>query len=97
MPQPHRTDMKFPSQALPDPAPAPPPGLEELSTLLISWLKYGVLIAGVIMILICAGMVILGRRNRNQIATEGVLGFVWVLGGLAMASVTAGLVAIFAL
>lgn len=81
----------------PNPGPAAPPGLENLSTLILSWLKWGVLVAGVAGILICAGMIIVGRRNRNQLAADGVLGSVWVMAGLALASAAAALVGVFSL
>ncbi len=80
----------------PNPAPAAPPGVGELAEQLISWLKWGVLAAGMVGILICAGMIILGRRQRSGLAQEGLLGSVWVLGGLALASVAALVVGAFA-
>lgn len=74
-----------------------PPGLATLTNTVIGWIKWGVLAAGVIGILICAGMIILGRRHHNQMAIEGMIGGAWVLGGLAMASVAAVLVGAFKL
>ncbi|MCU1650987.1 MAG: hypothetical protein JWQ60_2136 [Pseudonocardia sp.] len=78
--------------AIPNPGPVAPPGLADITNTLLGWLKWGLLVAGVGGILICAGMIILGRRNRNQMATDGVLGSVWVLGGLALASAAGVLV-----
>jgi cytosine/uracil/thiamine/allantoin permease len=46
-------------------------------------------------ILICAIMLIIGRRNRSATAYEGLVGSAWVLGGLALASVAALLVGAF--
>jgi hypothetical protein len=80
---------------IPNGSPTPPPGLATLTNTVVGWIKWGVLAAGVIGILICAGMIILGRRNRNQMAIEGMIGGAWVLGGLAMASVAAVLVGAF--
>lgn len=80
----------------PNPAPAPPPGLGELTEQVISWLKWGVLAAGMVGILLCAAMIILGRQRRSGLAQEGLLGSLWVLGGLALASVAALLVGAFA-
>jgi hypothetical protein len=71
---------------------APPDGFAEKAAELIGWLKWGVLAAGVVGLLICAMMIVLGRRNRNQMAFEGLIGGAWVLGGLLIASVAATLV-----
>lgn len=80
---------------VPDPAPAPPPGLGELAGQLLGWLKWGVLVSGILGILICALMLIIGRRNRSATAYEGLVGSAWVIGGLALASVAAMLVGAF--
>jgi type II secretory pathway component PulF len=85
----------LPSFDLEEPQPEAPPGLDQLTDTLLAWLKWGVLVAGIGGLLICAGMIILGRRNRNQMATDGVLGSLWVLGGLALASAAATLVGVF--
>ena len=58
-------------------------------------MKWGVLVAGVIGILVCAIMIILGRRNRSATAYEGLVGSAWILGGLALASVAAVVVGAF--
>lgn len=80
---------------VPNPPPSLPPGLDFFSDTIIGWLKGGLAAAGVVGLLICSLMVILGRRNRNQMATEGVLSAVWVAGGLVLGSSAALLVAIF--
>lgn len=83
------------SGAVPDPAPIAPPGFADLAGDLLGWLKWGVLVAGVLGILICALMLIIGRRNRSATAYEGLVGSAWVIGGLALASVAALLVGAF--
>jgi hypothetical protein len=80
----------------PNPPPQAPPGIGELADQVIAWLKWGVLAAGMVGILVCAGMIIIGRRRRGGLAQEGLVGSVWVLGGLALASVAAVLVGAFA-
>lgn len=82
------------SQA-PNPPPAPPPGLAALADQILGWLKWGVLFAGVLGILVCAVMLIIGRRNRSATAYEGLVGSAWILGGLALASVAAVIVGAF--
>lgn len=81
--------------AVPDPGPTAPPGFAELAGNLLGWLKWGVLVAGVLGILVCALMLIIGRRNRSATAYEGLVGSAWVIGGLALASVAALLVGAF--
>ena len=81
--------------AVPNPPPTAPPGLEELAGELLGWLKWGVIVAGVLGIFVCALMLIIGRRNRSATAYEGLVGSAWVIGGLALASVAALLVGAF--
>jgi hypothetical protein len=85
-----------PSQDAPDPPPKAPPGIGALAEELIGWLKWGALVAGVIGMLICAGMIVVGRRRRGRLAHDGLIGSAWVLGGLALASTAALLVGTFA-
>lgn len=80
---------------VPDPGPVAPPGFAELAGNLLGWLKWGVLVAGVLGLLVCALMLIIGRRNRSATAYEGLVGSAWVIGGLALASVAALLVGAF--
>ncbi|WP_300011122.1 hypothetical protein [Pseudonocardia sp.] len=81
--------------SVPNPPPVAPPGLGELAGELLGWLKWGVIVAGVLGIFICALMLIIGRRNRSATAYEGLVGSAWVIGGLALASVAALLVGAF--
>lgn len=87
--------MRAPQQGAPNPPPAPPPGLDALAAQLLGWLKWGVLVAGVLGILVCAVMIIIGRRNRSATAYEGLIGSAWILAGLALASVAAVIVGAF--
>jgi hypothetical protein len=81
----------------PDPPPAAPPGLTPIMNLLLSWMKWGVVGVGVIGLLTCAMMIIIGRRNRSATAYEGLVGAAWVLAGLGLASVAALVVGAFQL
>lgn len=83
-------------QQVPDPSPAPPPGkLQGLFNTVLGWMKWFLVVAGVAGLLICAGMIILGRRQRNAVATEGLISIPYVLGGLALVSAAAGIVGAF--
>lgn len=78
------------------PAVAPPAQLVTDIETIIGWAKWGVLACGVIGLLICSGMMILGRRSRSQFSADGAAGIPWVLGGLALAATAAGIVGVFA-
>jgi hypothetical protein len=60
--------------------------------MLLGWLKWVGIIAGVVGLGICAIMMILGRRNRSNMAVDGASGIPWVLGGLSLISLASGLV-----
>lgn len=81
----------------PDPSPTAPPGLDALATQIIGWLKWGVIVAGMIGMMICSSMIIMGRRQRSATAYEGMIGSAWILGGLALASAAGMLVGAFSL
>lgn len=77
---------------VPNPGPAAPPGMAEPAAQLISWMKWVGIIAGLIGFGMCAIMMILGRRNRSNMAVDGATGIPWVLGGLSTLSLAAGVV-----
>ena len=79
----------------PDPAPQAPPGLTRPVTTIIAWGKWGVLVCGVAGLLICAGKMAIGHRNRATFAADGATGVPWVLGGLSLAAVAAAIVSVF--
>ena len=83
------------AQRPPNPPPAVPPGLGAFADQILGWMKWGVLVAGVLGILTCAIMIILGRRYRSATAYEGLVGSAWILAGLALASVAAVIVGAF--
>ena len=84
------------SDTAPNPPAQAPPGIAELADQIIGWLKWGVLVAGLLGVLVCAGMIIFGRRHRGGLAQEGLVGSLWVMGGLTLASLAAVLVGAFA-
>ncbi len=77
---------------VPNPAPAPPPGLDKTANLFLAWLKWGGIVAGVAGLMICGIMMAVGRRNRHALAADGAAGLPWVLGGLSIVVLAAGLV-----
>ena len=79
----------------PNPAPVAPPGLDTTVNTILSWMKWTGGAGGVAGMFICAGMIIFGRRNRNAMATDGLVGAAWVVGGLSLAAATPALVSVF--
>lgn len=77
---------------IPDGDPALPEGVAEFFSQLIGWAKGAVLALGVLGIIACGGMMIIGRRNRSATAVDGAAGIPWVLGGLFLASAAATIV-----
>jgi hypothetical protein len=90
-----RRDVPAVLAAVPNPAPQAPPGLTGPVTTLIAWGKWGVLICGVAGLLICAGKMAIGHRNRATFAADGATGVPWVLGGLSLAAVASAIVSVF--
>ena len=77
--------------------PSPPPlGMDALADQVLGWLRWGVLAAGVLGMLACAAMVLVGRRRRGGLVQDGLVGSLWVLTGLTLASLAAVLVGAFA-
>jgi hypothetical protein len=78
--------------SVPNPRPVAPPGMAAPAGLLLGWLKWAGLVSGVVGLGMCAIMMILGRRNRSNMAVDGASGIPWVLGGLSLMTLSAGLV-----
>ncbi|HEU5023623.1 MAG TPA: hypothetical protein VFV01_01755 [Spirillospora sp.] len=88
-------DGSGPGVQVPNPPPAPPPGLDAKMNTLLAWGKWGVLICGVAGLFICAGQMAIGRKNRSTFAADGATGIPWVLGGLSLAATAAPIVGVF--
>ena len=80
---------------IPDPAPMPPPGLTGQVSIILGWIKWGTIIAGVIGLMVCALMMIVGRRSRSTVAADGAAGIPWVLLGLMLAAASSAIVGVF--
>lgn len=78
---------------VPNPAPIAPPGMEKPAAMLLGWMKWIGLIAGLVGFGISALMMIIGRRNRSSMAVDGAAGIPWVLAGLSLITLSSGLVA----
>ncbi|MFI5845600.1 hypothetical protein ACIA8K_38440 [Catenuloplanes sp. NPDC051500] len=83
-----------PTPLVPDPTPVPIPGLAPVAETFLAWGKWVLVVAGVLGMFICGGMMILGRRNRSATAVDGAAGIPWVLGGLTLAAVGATIVGV---
>jgi hypothetical protein len=77
---------------VPDGDPALPAGVDAFFSQLIGWSKGTVLALGVIGMIVCGGMMVIGRRNRSSTAVDGAAGIPWILGGLFLASSAAAIV-----
>ncbi|WP_226351780.1 hypothetical protein [Pseudonocardia sp. ICBG601] len=80
----------------PDPPPQRPPGkLGDFVDQIIGWFKWGLIAAGVVGLLVCAAMIVIGRKRNHAMAIDGLTGTLWVVGGLALAAGASGIVAVF--
>ena len=80
---------------VPNPPVQAPPGLTAPVNTILGWGKWGVLVCGVAGLLICAGKMAIGHRNRATFAADGATGIPWVLAGLSLAAVAAAIVGVF--
>jgi hypothetical protein len=85
-----RAYVTFASQA-PNPNPTAPPGLQDAANTFLGWMKWVGLIAGVAGLMACGIQMAAGRRNRSSMAADGATGIPWVLGGLTLISLSAGI------
>jgi len=69
---------------VPNPGPQAPPGLEKPATTLIAWLKWGGMFAGVAGLIGCGLQMMVGRRNRSNMAVDGAAGIPWVFSGMVL-------------
>lgn len=79
----------------PNPAPSVPDGMAGPVNQIIGWGKWIVMALGVIGLLFCAGQMIMGRKNRHQMAADGATGIPWVIGGVSLIALSAPLVDAF--
>lgn len=78
---------------VPNPAPADPTGGSAGITLLLSYVKWGALIACAIAALASGGMMAIGKlSNRPDTAEKGKSAFIWSLGGVIATAIAIPLV-----
>lgn len=82
---------------IPDPQPQVPAAFQNYADLAVGILKYFLIVGGVIGLLLCGIMIALGRRQRSQLSQQGLFDTGYVLLGLAVGSVAASVVGIFAI
>ncbi|MDX2841030.1 hypothetical protein PV377_18975 [Streptomyces ipomoeae] len=75
-----------------DAPPASPPGMETILPEWVGWAKYVAIGAGILGLIACGIMMMVGRRNRSHLSAEGASGLLWVLGGLSVVTLAAGVV-----
>jgi hypothetical protein len=80
------------AQAVPEPEPAPPPGLESLGQQVVDWSFWIAIIAALVGFALVAIKMAIGQRGRSQMAADGASGIPWVIGALFLISSASALV-----
>lgn len=80
---------------IPNPPAGVPLQFRGFGDLVVSALKWGLIVCGVAGLLACSIMIVIGRRDRNRLAQQGIFDTVYVLLGLAIGSMAATLVGMF--
>ncbi|EXU86571.1 hypothetical protein [Streptomyces noursei] len=75
-----------------DAPPSAPPGMETVFPEWIGWGKWIAIGLGILGLIACGIMMMIGRRNRSHLSAEGANGLLWVMGGLSVVSLAAGVV-----
>ncbi len=68
-----------------------PPGLDDVALTFLGWAKWIGGIAGVAGIIVIAIMMMIGRRNRSQLAADGLSALPWIVGGFILIGLSATL------
>lgn len=75
-----------------DKAPEAPPGMNGVFPQWVGWAKWIAIGCGIIGTIACGVMMMVGRRNRSHMSAEGAAGLLWVMAGLSVVSLAAGVV-----
>ncbi|WP_207386123.1 hypothetical protein [Protofrankia symbiont of Coriaria ruscifolia] len=73
-----------PAWQIPNPPPAAPQQVTNVTDWFIALVKYGGLAAGVIGLAICGIQMMIGRKNRHAMSADGALGIPWTLLGVSL-------------
>lgn len=71
-------------EGLDNPGAQAPPGLGDVATLILSYTKWIAGTLGVIGVIVIAIMMMIGRRNRSQMAADGLSALPWIVGGFLL-------------
>jgi hypothetical protein len=71
--------------AVPNPPPTAPPGLAEFVSQVLGYGKWIIVSLAVLCVLLCAAMIIAGRRQRSATAYSGLEGIAWIIAGVGVA------------
>jgi len=81
--------------AVPNPPAIPVPGLQNDLNTIIGWMKYLSFFLGFIGLIWCGMQMMVGRRQRHAYAADGAAGIPWVIAGLTLVAIAAGVVGVF--
>ncbi len=79
------------ASGLPETTSASPPGLGPVFEAVLSWTKWIAGAAGLGGIFVIAIMMMIGRRNRSQLAADGMSALPWIVGGFILIGISAAL------
>ncbi len=72
-----------------NPEAKPPPGLGPVVNTILGWTKWLAISFGVGGVFVIAIMMMIGRRNRSQMAADGMSALPWIVGGFLLIGVAA--------
>ena len=68
------------------PTPQAPPGIDGFATQVLGWIAWATGFCAVGSLMYVGIMMMVGRRNRSQMAADGLAGLPWIIAGLIVAS-----------
>jgi len=80
---------------VPNPPAQAPDGLKKTVDMVVGWIKWGGLVAGVCGLMFCGIQMAIGRRQRHALSAEGAAGVPWVFAGLSLIAIAPMLVSAF--